>query len=87
MEELVQFINGDQLILVAACYCLGMVLKESLYIKDNFIPLILMLFSMVCNIWLFGFNAISFLQAIIVSFIAVGINSTYKQIEKYKTEK
>lgn len=84
MENLLQFISAEQMIILVTCYAIGVVIKNSNLIKDHFIPFIIMIFAIICNIAKFGFSVDVFLQGIIISFVAVGFNSTLRQLEKEK---
>lgn len=80
--DLMQFIPQQLLILVAAIYILGIGLKKTEKIKDNFIPIILIVFSIVFSLILEGISGEAFLQGILCWGLAVGINQTGKQMKK-----
>lgn len=84
MESLMQFINAEQMIILVSCYVIGSLIKNSSMIKDHYIPFVIMIFAILCNIAKFGWSIDIMLQGIIISFIAVGFNSTLKQLEKEK---
>lgn len=96
MENLLTFIPENLLILVAAIYVMGVFLKKLEKVKDNYITVILMLFSITIAVLLnlingeyktfleAGINAI--LQGILCWGVAVGINQTKKQISRANKE-
>lgn len=82
MENLLTFIPEQLLILVASIYVLGVFLKRIESIKDNFIPIILMIFSIVFSLILASPSPVAFLQGILCWGVAIGINQTVKQVNK-----
>lgn len=80
--ELITFIPEQLFILIAAIYVLGIFLKKIDKVKDNLIPIILIVFSIMFAIALVGFSATSILQGILCWGVAIGINQTGKQIKK-----
>lgn len=80
--DLMQFVPQQLLILVATVYVLGIGLKKTEKIKDNFIPIILIVFSIIFSIVIQGFSGESILQGILCWGVAIGINQTGKQIKK-----
>lgn len=82
MENLISFIPEQLLILIAAIYIMGMFLKEVEFIKDKYITILLMIFSISFSMVLIDPTATSFLQGILCWGVAVGINQTYKQLKK-----
>lgn len=96
MENLLTFIPENLLILVAAIYVMGVFLKKLEKVKDNYITVILMLFSITIAVLLnlingeyktfleSAINAI--LQGILCWGVAVGINQTKKQISRVNKE-
>ena len=86
MENLLNFIGDNLLILVAALYVLGVYLKKTPKIIDEFIPWILMLIGIGFAIAINGISPNAILTGVICSFIAVGANSSVKQINKYNNK-
>ena len=96
MENLIKFIPENLLILVAAIYVVGIFLKRIESVKDNYIPICLMLFAITFAILLniinseykVMFDAIvnAILQGILCWGVAIGVNQTAKQISKVKEE-
>ena len=80
--DIIKFIPQQLLILVASVYVLGIFLKQIESIKDKYITIILMAFSIALSLILQGLNATAFLQGILCWGVAVGINQTAKQLVK-----
>lgn len=80
--DIIKFIPEQLLILVASIYVLGVFLKRIESIKDKYITVILMAFSIVLSLILQGLNANAFLQGILCWGVAIGINQTAKQLGK-----
>lgn len=80
--DIIKFIPEQLLILVASIYVLGVFLKRIEEIKDKYITIILMVFSIALSLILQGLNATAFLQGILCWGVAVGVNQTIKQIQK-----
>lgn len=79
MEDLTNFIPHQLLILVAALYVIGTILKKTPKVQDWMIPWILLVIGIIFSIIICGFSATSILQGIMCSFGSVGINQLYKQ--------
>ncbi|WP_066868896.1 phage holin family protein [Clostridium mediterraneense] len=79
MEDLTNFIPHQLLILVAALYVIGTILKKTPKVQDWMIPWILLVIGIIFSVIICGFSATSILQGIICSFGSVGINQLYKQ--------
>lgn len=96
MENLLTFIPENLLILVAAIYVMGMFLKRLETVKDNYITIILMAFAITFAVLLNLINSQykvlyeavinAVLQGILCWGVAVGVNQTYKQINKVNKE-
>lgn len=92
MENLMTFIPENLLILIAAIYVFGIWLKKLETVKDNYITVILMLFAITFAVLLNLINSQykvmyeavvnAILQGILCWGVAVGINQTYKQLNK-----
>ena len=92
MENLMTFIPENLLVLIAAIYVFGIWLKKLETVKDNYITVILMLFAITFAVLLNLINrqhkvmyeAIvnAILQGILCWGVAIGINQTYKQLNK-----
>ena len=92
MENLMTFIPENLLILIAAIYVFGIWLKKLETVKDNYITVILMLFAITFAVLLNLINSKykvmyeaivnAILQGILCWGVAIGINQTYKQLNK-----
>lgn len=80
--DMVSFVPESLFILVLAINTLGMLLKNLEEIKDNFIPVILLGFSIIFAMLLEGVSPTSFLQGIITWGVAIGSHQTVHQIKK-----
>lgn len=82
MENLLNFIPEQLLILIAATYVLGIFLKRIESVKDKYITIILMVFTVASSMLISGLSVTSFLQGILCWGVSVGINQTAKQLTK-----
>ncbi|MDU2289294.1 MAG: phage holin family protein [Clostridium celatum] len=92
MENLMTFIPENLLILIAAIYVFGIWLKKLETVKDNYITVILMIFAITFAVLLNLINSQykvmyeaivnAILQGILCWGVAIGINQTYKQLNK-----
>ncbi|MDU4883003.1 phage holin family protein [uncultured Clostridium sp.] len=92
MENLMTFIPENLLILIAAIYVFGIWLKKLESVKDNYITVILMVFAITFAVLLNLINSQykvmyeaivnAILQGILCWGVAVGLNQTYKQLNK-----
>lgn len=76
------FIEESAFILIPVIYIIGMFLKTIEFIKDKYIPFILLCIAIIISIALNGFNVNSILQAILCSGLAVFFNQSIKQLKK-----
>lgn len=82
MENLMNFIPEQLLILIASTYVMGVFLKRIESIKDKYITIILMVFTIAFSMLLSGLSETAFLQGILCWGVSVGINQTAKQLSK-----
>ena len=92
MENLMTFIPENLLILIAAIYLFGIWLKKLETVPDKFITSLLMLFSITIAVLLNIINTQykvaldtivnGVLYGILCWGVAVGVNQTYKQLNK-----
>lgn len=81
--ELVQFIPSELIIVVVATYITGMFFKKLETVKDKYIVVILMLFSIIFSLLVSKeYTSVAFLQGIICWGIAVSGNQVVKQLGK-----
>lgn len=81
--DILSFIPEELMILVVATYLVGVVLKQSSFLKDNLIPIVLFAFAIVFSCILQkNLSGLAMLQGILCWGVAVGVNQTFKQITK-----
>ena len=88
--DFMEYINVELIVLVAALYALGLMLKQSQKVKDNYIPLILGGAGVVLScLYVFsseGFTGLSaftgIVQGVICAAAAVYTNQLIKQTSK-----
>jgi len=86
--DFTQFIKPELLVLVVALYVLGAVLKHTAKIKDNFIPVILTIISIILAcLYVLGTEGVTatsiftaIVQGIICAAVSVYGNQVYKQL-------
>ena len=80
--EFMEYITENALILIPVLYVIGMFLKALEFIKDKYIPCILLVIGIVFSIALIGFNINAVIQGILVSGATVLGNQLIKQYKK-----
>ena len=70
------------LILIPVLYVIGAILKNLEFIKDKYIPLILLPIGIAMSIAISGININSVIQGILVTGVTVYGNQIFKQINK-----
>lgn len=80
--DLVQFIPEQLILLVISIYILGTACVKYPKLDNKYIPVVLLLMSILFSIWILGFNPTSILQGILCWGTAIGINQTIKQTTK-----
>lgn len=81
--DMLSFIPKELLILVVCTYLMGTVFKSITVIKDNLIPVLLIVFAVIFSCALQKeFSALAILQGILCWGVSVGLNQTIKQITK-----
>jgi uncharacterized membrane protein YagU involved in acid resistance len=90
--NITNFVPSNLAILIAGIYVMGMFLKKTEKINDNYITIILMLFSITFAVLLISINSQyktlfeaivnGVLQGILCWGVAIGINQTAKQLNK-----
>lgn len=86
MDNLIQFVPEQLLILVAALCVIGIFLKGSNKIKDNFIPWILLILGVAFSVFINGVTPDSVLQGVICAGVSVFSNQLKKQTIDKKEE-
>ena len=84
--EVLNYIVENALILIPVLNIIGMILKSTQKIKDNFIPLILLVFGILGAVLIMGFSGNAVIQGILVTGVSVYGNQVVKQIQKTKNE-
>ena len=82
MEVLLNYVKPELVILAVALYMIGLGLKKTEFIKDKYIPCILLAIGIVFSIALIGLNVNAVIQGILVSGAAVLGNQLIKQYKK-----
>lgn len=81
--DLLSFVPEQLMILVVVIYLVGYLLKTTKYVKDNLIPIILVILGMIFSCALQKeLSALAILQGIICWGVAVGVNQSLKQMTK-----
>lgn len=80
--ELISFVPESLYIVAAAIWFIGHLLKKTDLIKDELIPFILMIISVVFVVFMQDFTANSILQGIMCTAVAVLGNNIIKQSNK-----
>lgn len=81
MEKVIEFIATDGLVMVPTLLILGEFIKRSQYIKNELIPFILLIISMILTpLILGGFSADNIVQSVLVTGVSVLGNQMYKQV-------
>ena len=74
------FINENALILIPTVYILGLFLKSLEFIKDKYIPVLLLCIAILLSFAVNGAGVDSLIQAVLCSGVAVYFNQVYKQL-------
>lgn len=84
--DVISLIPNQLFGLIAALYVLGMIFKNSSYMDNELIPLMLLSIGIVISISILGFTSEAIIQGILCTGVSIGINQTIKQIDKVKGE-
>ena len=80
--EFMEYITENALILIPVLYVIGMFLIALEFIKDKYIPCILLLIGIAFSVALIGLNVNAVIQGILVSGATVLGNQLIKQYKK-----
>ena len=80
--DFMEYITENALILIPVLYVIGMFLKALEFIKDKYIPCILLVIGVAFSIALIGLNVNAVIQGILVSGPTVLGNQLIKQYKK-----
>ena len=78
MEE---YLYEGTLILIPVLNIIGYIIKNTQFIPDKFIPLILLPFGILGSVGIMGFNVTAVLQGVLVTGTAVYSNQLVKQLK------
>jgi len=79
--EILDYIIGEGLVMIPVLYIIGEIIKDINTIRDNYIPLILLILSVIFTpVFLGGFTADNIVQAVLVTGATVYSNQVYKQL-------
>ncbi len=84
--DFMNFIIEKCLILIPALYIIGCILKKAEFIKDKYIPIILLPLGILGTIAINGISIESTIQGILVTGATVYSNQVCKQIKKDETK-
>lgn len=80
--DLMEFIPEQLLGIVAAIYVLGVGIKRTETIKNNYIPIILLGAGIMFSVGVQGISTTAIIQGVLCWGVAIGINQTGKQLNK-----
>lgn len=80
--DFMNYITENALILIPVLYILGAILKGLEYIKDKYIPFILLALGIAFSIAILGFNINAIIQGVLVTGTTVLGNQIIKQANK-----
>ena len=80
--DFVEYVIEQALVLIPALYVLGMIIKHTQFIKDKYIPVILLAVGIAGAIALLGVTVEAVIQGILVTGAAVFANQLVKQASK-----
>ena len=80
--DFVEYVIEQALVLIPALYVLGMIIKHTQFVKDKYIPVILLVVGIAGAIALLGVTVEAVIQGILVTGVAVFTNQLVKQASK-----
>lgn len=80
--DLMSFVLTEYAILIVVLFGLGKIIKHTMLIADEYIPVILMIAGILFSISIGGFNAESIIQGIIICTTTVWGNEAVTQLSK-----
>lgn len=84
--DFMNFIMEKSLILIPVLYIVGCILKKANFIKDKYIPIILLPLGILGAIAISGISVESIIQGILVTGATVYSNQVCKQMKKDETK-
>ena len=83
MKELLEFVTQEAYIMVPTLWVVGFIVKRTEQIKDKYIPIILLVVSLLLSPWMLGGHSPeNIVQAILVAGGAVLADNLYRQSKK-----
>lgn len=82
IELIMIYVVEEALILLPLLMVVGFLLKNTLYVYDKYIPLILVGLGILLAVLLLGFSLETIIQGVFVAGLAVLSNQIYKQSKK-----
>lgn len=82
MENIINYIVNNALVLIPVLYILGAILKGLEFIKDKYIPVILLPIGVLLAMLITSFDVNGFIQGVLVTGVAVYSNQVVKQLTK-----
>ena len=80
MENMTDFIVEDGLVLIPVLYIIGEIIKQTLLIKDKWIPLLILFFGVIFSILLLNDTMINnIIQGILITGATVFVDQLKKQ--------
>lgn len=80
--DFMNYITENALILIPVLYVLGAILKGLEFIKDKYIPCILLVLGIGFTIGILGFNVDAIIQGVLITGASVLSNQIIKQVNK-----
>ncbi len=80
--QLTEFLLEEGLVIIPVLNILGKLLKEAQFVKDKFIPLILLVAGVFAGIGVMGLSVQSVIQGVLLAGTAVFGNQIYKQLKE-----
>lgn len=95
MDQIMNYIKPELVVVAIVLYFIGMWLKQAVFIKDKYIPLVLGIVGIfVCGIWVMATASFataqdialavftSIIQGILVAGLSTYVNQIFKQLNK-----
>ena len=79
--DILNYITENSLLLVPVLIIIGTILKNTEFIPDKFIPVILLPFGVLCAMAINGWNVEQAIQGVLVTGCAVYGHQVYKQLK------
>lgn len=73
------YVRQECIIVIPVLWILGMFFKELNFLRDNYIPFILMAVGILLSMTILGFSGAAVMQGILISGAAVGLHQFKKQ--------